>query len=73
MKILGLAFQGGGHVDEEAVGYKDIEGMRINFDEPDSRWRRVCIDGKIVRVGEGGWVEVRKNTAVEVLDLIADF
>lgn len=73
MKILGLAFQGGGHVDEEAVGYEDIEGMRVDFDEPDNRWRRVCIDGKIVRVGEGGWVEVRKNTAVEVLDLIADF
>lgn len=73
MKILGMAFQGGGHIDDEAVGYDDIEGMRINFDEPDSRWRRVCVDGKIVGVGEGGWVEVRKNSEVQVLDLVADF
>ncbi|KAK4693219.1 hypothetical protein P7C71_g4140, partial [Lecanoromycetidae sp. Uapishka_2] len=73
MKILGLAFQGGGHVENEAVGYEDIEGMRIDFDEPDSRWRRVCVDGKIIRVGEGGWVEVRKSAGRGVLDIVADF
>ena len=72
MRILGLAFQGGAHVDSEAVVYENIEGMRIDFDEPDGRWRRVCIDGRIVRVGESGWVEVRKNTKVNVLDIIAD-
>lgn len=72
MKILGLAFQGGAHVDNEAVGYENIEGMRIDFDEPDGRWRRVCVDGRIVRVGESGWVEVRKNTGVDVLDIVAD-
>lgn len=72
MKILGLAFQGGAHVDDEAVGYENIEGIRIDFDEPDGRWRRVCVDGKIVRVGQSGWVEVRKNTSVDVLDIVAD-
>lgn len=72
MRILGLAFQGGTHVDNEEVGYESIEGIRIDFDEPDSHWRRVCVDGKIVRVSEGGWVEVRKNTSVGVLDIVAD-
>ncbi|KAL9135436.1 MAG: hypothetical protein Q9175_003378 [Cornicularia normoerica] len=72
MTILGLAFQGGAHVDNEVVGYESIEGMRIDFDEADGRWRRVCVDGRIVRVGESGWVEVRKNTSVDVLDIIAD-
>lgn len=72
MKILGLAFQAGAHVDNEAVGYESIEGIRIDFDEPDGRWRRVCVDGRIVRVGESGWVEVRKNTSVDVLDIVAD-
>ena len=71
MKILGLAFQGGGHVDDEAVGYESIEGMRIDFDEQDSHWRRVCVDGKIIRVGEEGWVEMRKNNnTADVLDII---
>ena len=69
MRILGMAFQGGGHVKDEAVGYESIDGLRIDFDEKDSRWRRVCVDGKIVRVSEGGWVEVRKNTR-EVLDIV---
>lgn len=71
MKIFGLAFQGGAHVDNEAVGYESIEGMRIDFDECDGRWRRVCVDGRIVRVGESGWVEVRKNTN-DVLDIVVD-
>ena len=72
MKILGLAFQGGSHVDDQAVGYENVEGVRIDFDEKDARWRRVCVDGRIVRVVEGGWVEVRKNTSVSVLDIVAD-
>lgn len=72
MKIMGLAFQGGAHVGDEAVGYESIEGMRIDFHEPDSRWRRVCVDGRIVQVGENGWVEVRRNVGVDVLDIVAD-
>ena len=72
MKILGLAFQGGSHVNNEAVNYENIEGIRIDFDEQDAHWRRVCVDGRIVRVGEGGWVEVRKNTGAEVLDIVVD-
>ena len=72
MRILGLAFQGGSHVNDEAVGYDTVAGIRIDFDEQDARWRRVCVDGRIVRVGEGGWVEVRKNNSVNVLDIVAD-
>lgn len=71
MRIMGLAFQGGGHVDDRAVGYESIEGMRIELDEQDSHWRRVCVDGKIIRVGEEGWVEMRKNNSTaDVLDII---
>ena len=72
MTILGLAFQAGAHVDNEAVEYESIEGIRIDFNEPDGRWRRVCVDGKTVRIGESGWLEVRKNIGVDVLDLVAD-
>lgn len=71
VRILGLAYQGGAHVEEGAVSYEIIEGMRIDFEESDSRWRRVCVDGKIVLVEEGGWMEVRKNH-VDVLDIVAD-
>lgn len=72
MKIMSLAFQGGSHVDDEAVGYESVEGIRIDFDEQDARWRRVCVDGRIVRVGESGWMEIRKNSSANVLDIVVD-
>ena len=71
MRIFGLAFKGGIHVQEESVGYESIDALRIEFQEQDARWRRICVDGKIFRVEEGGWVEVRKETR-DVVDLIID-
>ncbi|MCJ1308825.1 hypothetical protein MMC25_002480 [Agyrium rufum] len=70
MRILGLAFTGGGHVNERGVLYEPVEVLRIEFAEDDEHWRRVCVDGKIVRVGKDGWVEVRRESR-DVLDLIA--
>lgn len=71
MRIMGLAYQNGKHVEDEAVGYEDIEGLRIEFEgnEEDARWRRICVDGKIVRVENDGWVEVRKESK-HVLDVV---
>ena len=71
MRVLGSAFAGGKHVHEPGVGYDAIEGMRIDFEESDSRWRRVCVDGKIIRVGERGWLEIRRDTR-EVVNLVVD-
>ncbi|MCJ1379367.1 hypothetical protein MMC17_002468 [Xylographa soralifera] len=61
VRILGLAFQGGKHVHEASVGYDTIAGMRIELDEEESHWRRICIDGKIIQVGKGGWVVIQKE------------
>ncbi len=77
-RIMGLAYQGGKHVDEETVAYEEVRGMRIEFLERDGegdvvegRWRRVCIDGLIVRVEEAGWMDVSEvpeaERAVEVV------
>jgi len=70
MRIMAKAEQGGLHVGEDAVGYEDIAGLRIEFEEDDARWRRVCVDGNIVQVNKGGWVEVRREPR-DVLDIIA--
>lgn len=72
MRIMEKAYHGGLHVEEDAVGYEDIEGLLINFEEDDSRWRRVCVDGKIVRVNQGGWVEVRREPR-DVVDVVGNF
>jgi diacylglycerol kinase family enzyme len=71
MKIMTAAYQDGKHIEDSPVGYEEIEGLRIEFDEQDPRWRRICIDGKIVRVELGGWVEVRSGAGKGVVDLIA--
>ena len=68
-QIFGMAFDGGRHVKHKSVGYTEIEGLRIDFEETDPRWRRICIDGKIIRIPEGGWMEVRRETR-EVVDLM---
>lgn len=71
MAIMGAAYNGGKHVDDEDVVYTAVSGVRIEFEEEDymrsegdpemwgpGRWRRVCVDGKIIEGEKGGWVEV---------------
>jgi diacylglycerol kinase family enzyme len=60
MRLLGLAYQGGKHVDDPKVTYAEIEEMRVDFEEEDDLWRRICVDGKIVVVEKGGWFKVKK-------------
>ncbi|KAI8937282.1 hypothetical protein NX059_006490 [Plenodomus lindquistii] len=71
MRIMGLAYQGGKHVDDEKVRYEEVDKLRIRFKESgaDGRWRRVCVDGKIVRVEEGGWMVVGKAEG-RVVDVV---
>ncbi|KAI1627328.1 ATP-NAD kinase-like domain-containing protein [Exophiala viscosa] len=75
MRILGLAYQAGKHVEDPKVVYEDIESLRIEFEEDDEQFRLVCVDGKIVAVARGGWAEVTRlpGTGVEarrVVDLV---
>lgn len=59
MRIMGLAYDGGRHVGDGTVRYERVGGVRVGFEEGEGRWRRVCVDGRIVMVEEGGWVEVK--------------
>lgn len=61
MRLMMLAYQGGQHVHRDLVTYQEVEWLRIDFHEDLERWRRVCIDGKIVAVGQGGWMELSKE------------
>lgn len=72
MNVMGLAYQDGRHVNTEVVGYDDIIGFRIDFDEENDRWRRICIDGKIIVIKEGGWISVRTET-MDFVDIVANF
>ncbi|PWY63562.1 hypothetical protein BO70DRAFT_367153 [Aspergillus heteromorphus CBS 117.55] len=61
LEVMSSAYKGGQHVKDESVFYDQIEGFRIEFCEEEERWRRVCIDGKIIAVEAGGWMEVHKE------------
>ncbi|CAI7615521.1 unnamed protein product [Penicillium glandicola] len=58
MHLMTLAYQGGQHVTQDTVTYVGTEHVRIDFQEDEEKWRRVCIDGKIVAVERDGWVEI---------------
>ncbi|KAK2774189.1 hypothetical protein FQN53_003728 [Emmonsiellopsis sp. PD_33] len=59
--VLTEAYQGGKHVERsDVVGYERVVRVRVDFEEAEERWRRVCVDGKILVVAEGGGVEVER-------------
>ncbi|KAL8996065.1 MAG: hypothetical protein Q9169_004341 [Polycauliona sp. 2 TL-2023] len=60
-RLMGMAMQGGGHEKDDMAQYAPIIGLKIQFDESDGQWRRVCVDGKIIQVDEGGWMEVKRG------------
>ncbi|KAM0328125.1 hypothetical protein ACHAQA_005529 [Verticillium albo-atrum] len=59
MEIMKAAYDGGKHVGMEDVSYEAVEGLRVTVREEDARWRKVCVDGTIVEVPEGGSFEVK--------------
>jgi hypothetical protein len=61
MSLMMRAYQGGQHVQDQTVTYAEVDGLRIDFQEDEERWRRVCIDGQIVAVEPDGWMAVRKE------------
>ncbi|KAI0393469.1 ATP-NAD kinase-like domain-containing protein [Xylariaceae sp. FL0594] len=74
MEIMMAAYDGGKHVGlrwsldqdgegerEEAVGYEQIDELRITTHEEDKRWRKVCIDGTIVEIPRDGCMVVRRE------------
>jgi diacylglycerol kinase family enzyme len=86
MGLMTKAFQGGAHVADNRVRYLPVTALRLEMAEDDAddkdedgkggkgRWRRICIDGNIIVLEKGGWVEVRpwQSNAVggSVVDLV---
>ncbi|KAF8468833.1 hypothetical protein BDZ91DRAFT_721211 [Kalaharituber pfeilii] len=71
LQAMEAAYDNGKHVELPGVGYErnGVEGVKVWIDEEDyvdkndtargvGRWRRICIDGAIVEMGKGGWIEV---------------
>jgi diacylglycerol kinase family enzyme len=73
MEVMKAAYDSGKHVEMSNVEYENVDALRIEFKEEGEgwKWRRCCVDGLIVGVEEGGWMEVglvgRGNEAVDVV------
>jgi diacylglycerol kinase family enzyme len=73
MEVMKAAYASGKHVESSDVEYEKVDAHRIEFKEEgeDWKWRRCCVDGLIVGVEKGGWMEVglvgRGNEAVDVV------
>jgi len=73
MGIMKGAYDAGKHIAMPEVGYRVVDDIKILFKETgdDFKWRRCCIDGLIVAVEEGGWMEVRMFPSSQgVLDVV---
>lgn len=75
IQAMDAAYDQGKHVGLLGVEYEGdgVEGIRVQVDEEDyvpegegavergkERWRRICIDGAIVELQKGGWVEIKR-------------
>jgi diacylglycerol kinase family enzyme len=75
MEVMKGAYADGKHVDLENVGYESVDGLKIGFKEEGEswKWRRCCVDGLIVGVEEGGWMEVGLvGEGNEAVDIVSD-
>ncbi|KAL5331924.1 hypothetical protein ACEPPN_001464 [Leptodophora sp. 'Broadleaf-Isolate-01'] len=75
MDVMKAAYDNGSHLKNSQVGYEKVDGIRVVFREEgdDWKWRRCCIDGSIVGVEEGGWMEVRVlSEGEEAINVVAD-
>lgn len=69
MRLMAAAYDGGSHVRDPAVRYEPVDGVKIEVSEEEERWRRVCVDGAIVVVRQGGdvLVELDREGVVDVV------
>jgi len=82
MEVMGAAMTGGVHLKLPNVGYYQTRGWRLDMMEPDvddlnagekGRWRRICVDGRIIEVEKDGWVQVevdKQNDGDESLRIL---
>lgn len=70
VELMSLAYQNGKHAHHRDVTYTEVEGFEIKFREELEKWRRVCIDGKIIVVPRDGWMDVQRERR-HLLELIS--
>lgn len=78
MEVMKQAYNEGSHINMTweggEVSYEAVDRMRITFEEKGEswKWRRCCVDGLIIGVEEGGWMEVSRTNEDNVVDVVVD-
>lgn len=54
---------------DPTITYREVDNLLLKFDEEDDKWRRVCVDGTIVQVENGGTMQLTKYIEGVILQL----
>ncbi|KAK0390980.1 hypothetical protein NLU13_0482 [Sarocladium strictum] len=78
MAAMMAAYDGGKHVgmkwseDGEEIGYEQVDEVRVTVLEEEQRWRKVCVDGTIVEIPQGGYMSVTKGDDAGGFQVLVD-
>lgn len=60
MGVMKAVYDGSKHLEMDAVRFLDgVRGAEFVVEEREERWRRICVDGEIIVVEQGGRINVR--------------
>lgn len=72
MEIMGAAYNEGGHVGMEDVGYEAVQVIKVTTLEDDAWWRKVCIDGTILELPKEGSMTVKRSPGERLRVVVLD-
>ena len=61
MRVMKAAYDDGKHVSMPGVRYQAVDEVRVHVKEAEEKWRRICVDGVVVTLEKGGWLEINKH------------
>jgi|SRR5579859_1152458 len=60
MGVMKAVYDGSKHLEMESVKYFDrVREIEFVVGEGEERWRRICVDGEIIVIEQGGRINVR--------------
>ena len=67
MDIMSTVYDNSRHLKMEQVGFaQEVSNVQFEVDEKEERWRRICIDGKIISLENGARINLQMCNEIEL-------
>ena len=67
MNIMRAVYDHSKHLQMAKVGFMEgVSQVQFEVNEEEERWRRICIDGDIITVGNGAKISVQMCHGIEL-------